>query len=139
MEDYGKRLKGCRVLVAEDVAVNAELIREAFLEVGAEVECVENGQLAVDRFLDAPEGYYDAILMDIMMPVKDGLAAAAEIRESGRADSETVPIVALTGNNQEEDMLKSFKAGMVAHLNKPVDRQLMYEVVGAAVGRKGEN
>ena len=84
-----------------------------------------------------PEGYFDAIVMDIRMPVMDGLAATRCIRESDHADSKTVPIVAMTANVFEEDVKKSFDAGMNAHLSKPVDIKQMYAVLDELITGDG--
>ncbi len=80
-------------------------------------------------FLAHAPGYYDVILMDIRMPVMDGLTAADKIRKSGREDGRKIPIVAMTANAFEEDVRKSFAAGMNAHLSKPVDIMRMYAVL----------
>ena len=80
---------------------------------------LEDGQQAVDQFKNAPQGTFDAILMDIMMPVMDGLTATKEIRSIKRDDAAQIPIIAMTANAFEEDAKKCFAAGMNAHLAKP--------------------
>ena len=84
-------------------------------------------------FLEHEPGYYDAILMDIRMPVMDGLTATRKIRSAGHEDSERIPIVAMTANAFEEDVRKSFEAGMDAHLSKPVDIKQMYFVLDGMI------
>ena len=91
----------------------------------------------LEQFLKHEPGYYDVILMDIRMPVMDGLAATRCIRESDHSDSKTVPIVAMTANVFEEDVKKSFDAGMNAHLSKPVDIKQMYAVLDELITGDG--
>ena len=88
---------------------------------GITVEHAENGQTALEMFEKSPESYYTAILMDVRMPVMDGLTAARKIRELDRADANTVTIIAMTANAFEEDVQLSLEAGMNAHLTKPID------------------
>ena len=106
-------------------------------EKGAVVTKAWNGKEAVETFANAPEGAFDVILMDIRMPVMDGLAATRCIRESDHSDSKTVPIVAMTANVFEEDVKKSFDAGMNAHLSKPVDIKQMYAVLDELITGDG--
>ena len=122
-------LAGRRVLIAEDVALNAEILVDLLEMEDVETDWSENGQLAAERFAGSPEGYYDAVLMDIRMPVMDGLDAARAIRALERADAKTVPIIALTANALEEDVQRSLQAGMNAHLAKPVDADRLYELL----------
>ena len=95
--------------------MNAEIIQTLLTDDGANVTVVEDGQRAVDQF----KGTFDAILMDIMMPVMDGLTATKEIRSIKRDDAAQIPIIAMTANAFEEDAKKCFAAGMNAHLAKP--------------------
>ena len=88
---------------------------------GANLTVVENGLQAVRMFQEKPEGYFDAILMDIMMPVMDGLTATKTIRSLKHPDAETIPIIAMTANAFAEDMQASLAAGMNAHLTKPIE------------------
>ena len=94
------------------------------------IENVGNGQIAVDMFSEHPAGYYDAILMDIRMPVMDGLAAARAIRALDRPDAKSIPIIAMTANAFDEDVKQSLQAGMNAHLSKPVEPENLYETLG---------
>ena len=122
-------LKGRRVLLAEDVIVNAEIMSMVLSMREMEVEHAENGRIAVDMYKDHEEGYYDAILMDMRMPEMDGLEATRAIRESGRGDAATIPIIALTANAFDEDVQRSMQAGLDAHLSKPVEPDLLFETL----------
>ncbi len=122
-------LTGVRVLAAEDNALNQEILRFFLEEAGAVVDMAENGQAAVDKFAASPEGTYRAILMDVMMPVMDGLAAIRAIRRLDRADAAGVPIIAMTANAFAEDAQRCREAGMNAHLSKPVDGAVLLRTV----------
>lgn len=110
-----------RVLLAEDNELNMEIARSLLEMHGVAVECTRNGQEAVDRFAAGPEGCFDAVLMDIRMPVMDGLAATRAIRALPRGDARTVPILAMTANAFEEDRALALQAGMTGYLVKPLD------------------
>ena len=114
-------LEGRRVLLAEDMEINAEIMRELLSMREIEADHAENGRIAVEMFSSHPEGWYDAILMDMRMPEMDGLAATAAIRALDRADARSIPIIALTANAFDEDVQRSLQAGLNAHLSKPVD------------------
>ncbi|MDD5298198.1 MAG: ATP-binding protein [Rhodocyclaceae bacterium] len=121
------RLDGCRLLLAEDVAINREIFQELLQVTGARVDEAENGLVAVECILSHPPGYYSAVLMDIQMPELDGLAATARIlREEPHAD---LPIIALTANAFREDRERSLAIGMKDHVSKPVDPQQLYAVL----------
>lgn len=128
---------GKRVLLVEDNEINIEITRNILIHKNFMVDIAENGKAGVEQFLKHEPGYYDVILMDIRMPVMDGLAATRCIRESDHSDSKTVPIVAMTANVFEEDVKKSFDAGMNAHLSKPVDIKQMYAVLDELVTGDG--
>ena len=119
-------LKGRRVLVAEDVAVNAEIIAMLLGMREIEAEIAENGRIAVEMFSSKPEGYYDAILMDMRMPEMDGLEATKAIRALDRENCREIPIIALTANAFDEDVQRSLQAGLNAHLSKPVDPETLF-------------
>ena len=119
-------LEGLRVLMAEDVELNAEILIDLLDLEDIVAEHAENGQIAVDMFNDSEVGYYDAVLMDLRMPVMDGLSASKAIRALQRPDAGTVPIIALTANAFEEDVRHSLQAHMNAHLAKPIDPDLLY-------------
>ena len=117
---------GRRALLVEDNEINIEITRNILTHRNFAVEVAVNGEEGAAMFLAHAPGYYDVILMDIRMPVMDGLTAADKIRKSGREDGRKIPIVAMTANAFEEDVRKSFAAGMNAHLSKPVDIMRMY-------------
>ena len=122
-------LKGRRVLLAEDVMVNAEIMMMVLSMREMQVEHAENGRIAVDMFRDHEEGYYDAILMDMRMPEMDGLTATETIRGLDRKDAKTIPIIALTANAFDEDVQRSMQAGLDAHLSKPVEPEVLFETL----------
>ena len=122
-------LKGRRILMAEDVLINAEITRQIILMREAEIDHAENGRIAVEMFEASPIGYYDAILMDVRMPEMDGLEATAAIRSLSRPDAKTIPIVAMTANAFDEDVQLSLQAGMNAHLSKPVEPEHLYQTL----------
>ncbi len=123
-------ITGKKLLMAEDNDLNAEIAQVQLEEAGASVTVVGDGKQALEMFRDNPEGTFDAILMDIMMPVMDGLAAARAIRAVERADAGTIPIIAMSANAFEEDARKSMEAGMDAHLAKPLKiEQVMAMIV----------
>ena len=124
---------GKRILLVEDNDINIEITRNILVHKNFEVEVALNGEEGVNCFLEHEPGYYDAILMDIRMPVMDGLTATRKIRSAGHEDSERIPIVAMTENAFDEDVRKSFEAGMDAHLSKPVDIKQMYFVLDGMI------
>ena len=122
-------LTGCRILLAEDVLVNAEIMMMVLSMREMEVDLAENGQIAVDMFADHEPGHYVAILMDMRMPVMDGLEATRTIRAMEREDAKTIPIIALTANAFDEDVQRSMQAGLNAHLSKPVEPDVLFETL----------
>ncbi len=122
-------LSGRRILLAEDMAVNAKIMTMVLQMRGMEVDPAENGRIAVEKFSSHPAGWYDAILMDVRMPEMDGLEATRTIRALDRADAKTVPIFALTANAFDEDVQRSLQAGLNAHLSKPVQPDALYETL----------
>ena len=122
-------LAGRRVLIVEDVAENAEIVADLLEMEDVFSEHAENGQAAVDMFSQAECGYYDAVLMDLRMPVMDGLESARRIRALDRTDAKTVPIIALTANAFETDVQHTMEAGMNAHLVKPVEAEDLYRAL----------
>ena len=130
-------LSGCRILLAEDNELNREIAVFLLKNEGISVTEAEEGQQAVECFLKMPEGYYDAVLMDIMMPVMDGYQAARAIRGSGKKDAEMIPIIAMTANTFAEDKRKTMEAGMDAHLSKPLNvPELMDTIRKFCAGKK---
>ena len=128
--DAGYTLAGRRVLIAEDMEINAEILMDLLDMEGISAEHAENGQLAVDMFSKAPEGHFAAILMDVRMPVMDGLEATRAIRALDRPDAKTIPIIAMTANAFDEDVQRSLQAGMTAHLSKPVEPDRLFDTLG---------
>lgn len=128
-------LKGKRVLLAEDVSINAEIMVMVLSLREIEVELAENGQIAVDKFKEHEAGYYDAILMDMRMPVMDGLEATRAIRSLDREDAQKIPIIAMTANAFDEDVQRSMQAGLNAHLSKPVQPEALFATLEQFVKR----
>lgn len=134
---------GRRVLLVEDNMFNQEVAQEFLSMAHVEIDTAENGQIAVQKFIDSPAGYYDAILMDIQMPVMNGYEATKEIRSSSHPDAASVPIIAMTANAFTEDVSLSLSAGMNAHLSKPLDMLGIYKLLeqtfkGKKEGRIGD-
>ena len=123
------KLKGKRVLLAEDMPINAEIMLMLLAEKGMEVDWAENGKIAVDMYESHDDGYYDAVLMDMRMPQMDGLEASKAIRALNRKTAKTIPIIALTANAFEEDVRRSLQAGLNAHISKPVDPEVLCEAL----------
>ena len=122
-------LTGRHILLAEDMFINAEIMKEILSMRDMEVDHGENGKLTLELFEKSPLNYYDAVLMDIRMPVMDGLQATEAIRALNRPDAKTVPIIAITANAFDEDVQRSLQAGMNAHLSKPVDPEKLYKTL----------
>ena len=122
-------LAGRRVLLAEDVAVNAEIMMMVLAMREMTAEHAENGRIAVDMFAGHEPGYYDAILMDMRMPEMDGLEATRTIRAMDRPDAREIPIIALTANAFDEDVQRSMQAGLNAHLSKPVEPEALFNTL----------
>lgn len=123
------RIMGMKVLVVEDNELNLDIVREVLSEKGILVTSAENGQVAVDLFRDNPPGTFDAVLMDMHMPVLDGVAATEEIRAMQRTDAQTIPIIALTANELEEDIRRTKAAGMNDFLTKPFDMDKVFRAL----------
>ena len=128
-ENRRVELKGKRILMAEDVLINAEIMKQLIMMKEAQIDHAENGREAVRMFADSAEGYYDAVLMDVRMPEMDGLEATAAIRALDRPDAQRVPIIAMTANAFDEDVQRSLQAGMNAHLSKPVEPDHLYSTL----------
>lgn len=114
-------LSGMRILLAEDNDLNLEIALYYLREAGAAVTEARNGKEAVSLFQDSPSGSFDLILMDIMMPVMNGLEASRAIRKSTKPEASSIPIIAMTANAFDEDRKSSLEAGMNDHLTKPLD------------------
>ena len=122
-------IRGMHLLLAEDNDLNAEIAEVLFADEGAEITIARNGQEAIDRFAQNPEGTFDAILMDIMMPLVDGYSATRSIRAMERKDAKEIPIIAMTANAFAEDATKCFEAGMNAHLSKPLQMETVVATI----------
>ena len=114
-------LSGHRVLVAEDNDLNWEILEELLSDIGMELEWAENGKVCVDKFLESEPGYYEAILMDIRMPIMNGYEATETIRALGREDAKSLPIIAMTADAFSEDIQRCLACGMNAHTAKPIN------------------
>lgn len=130
-EGYG--FAGRTVLLAEDNAINSEIVKRLLSSRGVVVDTAENGRIAMNKFMMNAPGTYDLILMDVKMPLMDGLEAAGRIRASGKSDAKKIPIVAMTANAYDKDVQQSMDAGMNAHLAKPVETAELYEIMLKAV------
>ena len=115
---------GIRLLVAEDNDLNYEVASALLTEIGIETEWAQNGKICVDMFQASSEGYYDAILMDIRMPIMSGYEAAPQIRKSGHPDA-GLPIIAMTADAFSDDVKKCYECGMDAHTSKPIDMEVL--------------
>jgi signal transduction histidine kinase/CheY-like chemotaxis protein len=134
-EEYHS-LTGMRFLAAEDNAINAEILTELLEIEEAACEIAENGRLAVERFTHAAEGEFDAILMDVQMPVMNGYDAARAIRSLSRPDAAEIPIIAMTANAFAEDEKAALDAGMNAHVAKPIDMKRLRKAIGQCMERE---
>ena len=131
-------IEGKRILLVEDNELNAEIAKTVLEDVGALITRAENGQQALELFKEKPAGTFDAILMDLMMPVMDGYTATRKIRELERSDAKTVPIIAMTANAFQEDAEKCIAVGMNAHLAKPLDIEKMMITICHLVKKENE-
>jgi len=130
-------LKGLYFLAAEDNEINAEILSELLAMEGANCEIAENGRLALERFVNSKEGEFDAILMDVQMPVMNGYDATRAIRAMARKDAGEIPIIAMTANAFAEDEREALNAGMNVHLAKPIDMEQLKQVIKRWVHEKG--
>lgn len=126
-EDWN--LEGMHFLVAEDVDLNAEIIMEILDGFGVSADIASNGRIAVDMLKASEPGYYDAVLMDVQMPVLDGYAATKEIRGLEELEYSNIPIIAMTANAFEVDKVQALEAGMNAHIAKPLNMPVLIETL----------
>lgn len=119
---------GTHALVVDDNSINLTIAQKQFEAFGLVVDVARDGNEAVKKYLDSPEGYYGIIFMDVMMPGIDGYEATARIKASGRSDA-NIPVVAMTANAFAQDAVQSREAGMVGHLPKPFTRIEVMEVL----------
>ena len=128
------RYSGKKVLLVEDNELNREIATALLEEIGISVDCVEDGTDAVERMNEVDDDRYDLIFMDIQMPKMDGYMTTREIRTLKNNKKANIPIVAMTANAFEEDKEKSFKAGMNAHITKPIDIKIILAVLDQVLG-----
>ena len=126
-------LTGRKILLAEDMQVNAEIIMEILKMREMIPEHAENGKIALEMFKKSPPNYYSAVLMDMRMPEMDGLEATVAIRALDRDDAKKIPIIALTANAFDEDVQRSLQAGLNAHLSKPVNIEVLFDTLESLV------
>ncbi|MFR9233963.1 MAG: response regulator [Eisenbergiella massiliensis] len=138
--EEAENLQGIRILTAEDNELNREIIVELLENSGAVVDSAQNGKEALDYYLNSSPGYYHLILMDVNMPVMDGLEAVRAIRDSGREDAAMIPVIAMTADVFKEDINKCREAGMNAHIGKPVELDKLYSTLRRFLntGKSGE-
>ena len=122
-------LKGRRILLAEDIMINVEIMKQLMTMKEVTTDHAENGRIALEMFAQSKPGTYEAILMDVRMPEMDGLEATRAIRVLDRPDAKRVPIIAMTANAFDEDVQLSLQAGMNAHLSKPVEPEHLYQTL----------
>lgn len=133
LPDHSFDFRGKRFLLAEDNEINREIAVELLRECGAQIETVQNGQQAVEEFLNAASGYFDAVLMDIQMPVMNGYEATRAIRASNHSQALDIPIIAMTANAFDEDVRAALDAGMNAHIAKPFDVNILYKTLDSCL------
>ena len=126
------------LLIVEDQEMNAEVLADLLELENISSEWAENGKRGVEMFAESEKGRFDVILMDMRMPVMDGLTATREIRKLDRSDASTIPIIALSANAFEEDVRQCLEAGMNAHLSKPVDLDRLKETLGRLLETRTE-
>ena len=132
-KDIGQPLSGSRLLVVEDNVLNQEIAAELLKMNGAQTRCANNGQEALDQFLASQPGDFDAILMDVQMPVMNGYEATKCIRTSSHPMAKTIPIIATTANAFSDDISAALAAGMNAHVSKPLDIKQLCRVLGECI------
>ena len=128
-------LKGCRILLAEDIVINAQIMKHVLKMKEVEADHAENGRIVTEMFSQKPKGYYDAILMDVRMPEMDGLEATRAIRKMKEIGGDEIPIIAMTANAFDEDVQRSLQSGMNAHLSKPVEPEQLYRTLAELIGK----
>ena len=120
---------GKKILLVEDHPLNTMVAKRLLEKQKMEVVHADDGKKALDLFRESEEGTFDAILMDVRMPVMDGITATKKIRALQREDAETIPIIAMTANAFDEDKRHTFEAGMNAHLAKPIEPRMLYDTL----------
>lgn len=135
--EVGFDLNGMNILLVEDNPLNPEIAYCLLEEAGANMSSVENGKQAVDVFAESKPGTFDLILMDLQMPVMNGIEATETIRAMEREDAKTIPIIAMTANAFTEDALRCKKAGMNEHIAKPINIDKVIKTILDCVRRVG--
>ena len=125
-EDGAQDLNGARILLTEDNDINSYVAKAILEEFSCQVDVAGNGRQAVELFGQSAQQYYSAILMDVHMPVMDGIEATRRIRAMSRSDAKTVPIIAMTADAFDKERSRTLEAGMNCHLSKPIDPELLY-------------
>ncbi len=120
-EEKDADLSGLHILAAEDNDLNWEILNELLTDLGMELDWAENGQICVEKFQESEQGHYDAILMDVRMPILNGYEATQKIRALNRPDAQTIPIIAMTADAFSEDIKRCLDSGMNAHTAKPIN------------------
>ena len=128
------KLRAGRILLAEDNELNQEIAAAILEEAGFCVEVADNGQIAVEMLKDAGPGYYELVLMDIQMPVMNGHEATRAIRALEDPALASIPIIAMTANAFEEDKREALRAGMNAHIAKPIDVKVLFDTLDEILG-----
>ncbi len=131
-------LRGKHILLCEDNQINTIVAKGFLRKVGCEVECAADGEMGLRMFQESETDHFDAVLMDIRMPVMDGMQAASEIRSLARADAKKVPIIALTANAFEENKQEYAAVGMDAHISKPIDAPTLFRTLALCMQSKKE-
>lgn len=132
-DNHGYNFAGKTVLLADDDEINCEIAKSLLTRRGLIVDTAENGKVALSKYMMNAPGAYDLILMNVRMPLMDGLEATRRIRASAKSDAKRVPIIAMTANAYAKDIQRSIEAGMDAHLTKPVETGLLYETLQRAL------
>ena len=127
--DQFSSLAGKRILLCEDHPLNQEITRDILNEKNVKVVIAENGQVGLEKFVRSGAGFYDAILMDLRMPVMNGIEATEAIRSLGREDAKRIPIIALSADAFDEDVSKCLDAGMNGHLAKPIEPDVLFRTL----------
>ena len=127
-------LRGARILLVEDNEINTDVAKLILEEAGCMVSTASNGQDAIDAFSSSEPEWFDAVLMDVRMPVMDGIEATRVIRSLSRADAASVPIIAMTADAFAEERKRTLEAGMNCHLSKPIDPPALYDALTKYIG-----
>jgi len=135
-DDMQKAVKlNGKILVAEDNAINVEIVKRILDEFGLESDIAENGKKAADMFACSEEGTYSAVLMDIQMPLMNGYDATKAIRKLERKDAVRIPVIAMTADAFRDAMERGLESGMDDYLTKPIDKKLLYSILSKRIGR----